>query len=52
MAGQRIARIFDAEVESGITQTVYFQRSLPSGMYTCVMRWGEKMLTKKLIVTQ
>ena len=52
MAGQQIARIFDAEVESGITQTVYFQRSLPSGMYTCVMRWGEKMLTKKLIVTQ
>jgi len=52
MAGQRIARIFDAEVESGITQTVYFQKSLPSGMYTCVLRWGEKMLTKKLIVRQ
>ncbi len=52
MAGQRIARIFDAEVEGGIIQTVYFQKSLPSGMYTCVMRWGGKMLTKKLIVRQ
>lgn len=52
MAGQRIARIFDAQVESGITQTVYFQKSLPSGIYTCVMRWGEKVLTKKLIVRQ
>ena len=52
MTGQQIARIFDADVEGGITQTAYLRQSLPSGLYSCVMRWGGKMLTKKLIVMQ
>lgn len=50
--GQCIARIFDGELETGIPQKVYFQKSLPSGYYSCVLRWGGKMLTKKLIVMQ
>ncbi len=52
MTGQQMARIFDAQVERGITHTAYLRQSLPSGLYSCVMRWGSKMLTKKLIVMQ
>ena len=52
MNGQHVARIFDANVEGGITQTAFLNQSLPSGMYSCVMRWGSKMMTKKLIVMQ
>ena len=52
ITGQHIARIFDAVVEGGITQTAYLSQSLPSGLYSCVMRWGGKILTKKLIVMQ
>jgi len=48
--GQYIARIFDAEAEAGIVQTVLYQHSLPTGVYYCVMRWSGKMMTSKLIV--
>jgi hypothetical protein len=52
MTGQYIARIFDADLEAGIRQTVNFQKTLPSGIYYCVMRWSGKMKTAKLIVKQ
>ena len=50
ITGQFIARIFEAEAEAGIVQTVLYQHSLPTGVYYCVMRWSGKMMTSKLIV--
>jgi len=50
ITGQFIARIFDAEAEAGISQTVLYEHSLPTGVYYCIMRWSEKMMTSKLIV--
>ena len=50
IAGKFIARIFEANVEAGMSQTVLYEHSLPTGAYYCVMRWKEKMMTSKLIV--
>jgi|GEM_PF-294512 len=50
MTGQFIARVFDSVAEAGITQTVLYQHSLPTGVYYCVMRWSGKMMSSKLIV--
>jgi len=50
ITGQFIARVFEAEVEAGTVQNVLYQHSLPTGVYYCVMRWSEKMMTSKLIV--
>ena len=50
ITGQFIARIFEADVEAGMSQTVLYEHSLPTGAYYCVMRWKEKMMTSKLIV--
>ncbi|HEY3391043.1 MAG TPA: T9SS type A sorting domain-containing protein, partial [Prolixibacteraceae bacterium] len=52
MTGQQIAKIFDADVEAGITQTVIFDQSLAPGVYLYVMRWNNQVITGKLIITQ
>lgn len=50
ISGQQIAKVFDASLEAGIIQKVSFQQSLPTGTYSCVMRWSGKMITTKLII--
>jgi hypothetical protein len=50
VSGQQMARIFDAQTEAGIPQKVSFQQSLPTGIYSCVMRWSGKMISTKLII--
>ena len=50
MTGQRMARIFEADVEAGITQTVHFEESLRPGVYLYTLRWNNQMLTGKLII--
>ena len=52
MNGQHIARIFDASLEAGIRQKVFFDQSLSTGTYPCIMRWNSQMITVKLIITQ
>ena len=49
LSGKRIARIFDADVESDVTQTVHFDESLPSGVYVYVLKWNDQVITGKLI---
>jgi hypothetical protein len=51
MTGQRIARIFDADVEADVTQTVVFDKSLPSGVYLYILRWNNEVVTGKFIKT-
>ena len=50
VSGQHIARIFDADVTSGASQSVKFDQSLPTGIYPCVLRWKMKMITVKLVI--
>jgi Secretion system C-terminal sorting domain len=52
IGGQLIDRIFDAEVEAGVKQTVLFDQTLPSGIYLCTLRWNEQMITVKLVVNK
>jgi len=52
IAGQHVARIFDADLAAGIPQTVYFGQVLPAGIYIGVMRWNNQIMTVKLVVTQ
>jgi len=49
VSGKRIARIFDANVESSVIQTVHFDESLPSGIYVYVLKWNDQVITGKLI---
>jgi len=49
VTGKRIARIFDADVESDVIQTVNFDESLPSGIYVYVLKWNDQVITGKLI---
>ena len=52
MNGQRIARIFDADVEAGITQTVFFDKSLAAGTYIYYLKWSDQLITGKFIKTR
>ena len=52
MNGQRIARIFDADVEAGITQTVLFDKTLATGTYIYYLKWNDQMITGKFIKTK
>ena len=52
IGGQLIDRIFDAELEAGISQKVLFDQTLPSGVYLCILRWNEQMITVKLVVNK
>ena len=51
-SGQQIARIFEADIKSGVTQTVKFDQPLPTGIYPCVLRWKDKRITVKLVIKQ
>ncbi len=51
MTGQRIATIFDADVEAGITQTVVFEKSLPTGTYLYFLNWKDQRITGKFVKT-
>ena len=50
--GQLIDRIFEGDAMAGISQTVKFDQSLPTGIYPCVMRWNGKKIIVKLIINQ
>ena len=52
MSGQRIARIFDADVEADVAQTVVFDKSLPSGVYVYVLKWNDQVVTGKFVKTK
>jgi hypothetical protein len=50
LTGQHIAGIFDENIQAGMIRTVHFDRSLPSGVYPCIMRWNGEMISTKMIV--
>jgi len=50
--GLLIARVFDGDAEAGIAQSVKFDQSLSTGIYPCVLRWNQKMITVKLVIIQ
>ena len=52
VSGLHIDRIFEGDAVAGISQTVKFDQSLPTGIYPCVLRWKEKMITVKLVIRQ
>ena len=50
MTGARVARVFEGDVEGGISQTVLYEQYLPTGIYVCVLQYNGKILTTKLAV--
>jgi FtsP/CotA-like multicopper oxidase with cupredoxin domain len=52
MSGQLIDRIFDANVEAGAPQNVFYDKSLAPGVYLYILRWNNQLLTGKLIITR
>ena len=50
--GLLIARAFDGDAEAGIAQSVKFNQTLSTGIYPCILRWNEKMITVKLVIVQ
>jgi hypothetical protein len=52
ISGQLIDRMFDADVEGGITQNVFYDKSLAPGIYLYVLRWSNQAITGKLIVAR
>jgi hypothetical protein len=50
MTGQRIARIFNAEAQAGITHTVIYSEQLSAGVYLYILRWKDQTITGKLII--
>lgn len=52
MSGQLIDRMFDADVEAGIQQNVFYEKSLAPGVYIYMLRWNNQLLTGKLIITK
>jgi hypothetical protein len=52
VSGQRISRIFDADVNANEIQTVFFDKSLPSGVYVYVLKWNDQVITGKIIRTR
>ena len=50
IAGMRIANIFIGDLEQGITQTVIFDQTLPTGVYFYSLRWKNQIITGKLIL--
>ena len=49
-SGARIATIFNADVQAGMSQTVQFDNSLPNGLYIYILRWNNERLTGKLVI--
>ena len=52
MSGQLIDRLFDANVEAGTPQNVFYDKSLAPGVYLYILRWNNQVLTGKLIITR
>ncbi len=52
LSGQRIARIFDADVEAGVNQTVVFDKSMVTGTYLYILRWNNEIVTGKVILAR
>ena len=50
LTGQRIATIFNQDVEGGITQTIVYPQMLQSGIYPYQMRWNNHILQGKMVV--
>ena len=50
--GLLIARVFDGDAEAGIAKSVKFDQPLYTGIYPCVLRWNQKMITVKLVILQ
>ena len=49
ISGQRIARIFDADIDADVMQSVIFNEPHPSGLYVYVLKWNDQVVTGKLI---
>ena len=52
VSGKLTARVCDADLDAGVPYKVFFQQPLASGIYTCVMRWGDNRIITKLMVKQ
>ena len=52
MSGQRIATIFNQDVEGGLTQTIVYPQMLKSGIYPYTMRWRNQVLQGKMVVVR
>lgn len=49
-SGQLVTRIFDENMEAGITHTIHFNQSLSSGIYPCILQWkGQRKLIKLIV---
>jgi len=49
-SGQRITRIFDADVDADVMQTVIFNSSVAPGTYLYILRWNNEVVTGKFII--
>jgi hypothetical protein len=49
-SGARVATIFNADVQAGMTQTVRFDNSLSEGLYIYILRCNNERLTGKLVI--
>lgn len=52
MTGQRIATIFNENVEAGSIHKIYFSQSLPCGVYPCIMKWKGQIISTKWVITK
>jgi hypothetical protein len=50
--GQKVATIFNENVEAGITQKVIYTQTLATGVYVYTLRWNDQVITGKLIITR
>lgn len=47
--GQKVETLFKGKQKAGKLKTLFDASSLPSGIYFCQLRIGEKVVTKKII---
>jgi hypothetical protein len=52
MTGQQIASVFNNNTDAGSLHKVFYNLSLPSGVYPCILRWKGKMLSTKLMIVK
>ena len=51
MAGQKVASVFDQDIEKGIKYSVDFNaEDLTGGLYICKIISGDDVISKKLIL--
>jgi hypothetical protein len=50
--GQKVATIFNENIEAGMVQKVIYTNSLATGVYVYTLKWNDQKLTGKLIITR